>query len=87
MEGALAGADTGILGFCCPEHSSVAEVWILSQNKSIGHDETDQRSYHNGYEVFLRLYGADELKNGPKGAIWFYLYPAILHQRLDFQLF
>jgi hypothetical protein len=51
--------------FCCPEHPSPAEVWILLQEKSIGHDGADQRGYSRGYKVFFRLYGADELKNGP----------------------
>ena len=43
MERALAGADTGILDLCRPEHSSLAEVWILSEEKSIGNDGADQR--------------------------------------------
>jgi hypothetical protein len=38
MEGALAGADTGIPNLCRPEHSSLAEVRILSKEKSIGND-------------------------------------------------
>jgi len=41
MERALAGRDTGIPNFYCSEHSSVAEVWILFKEKSIGDDEAD----------------------------------------------
>jgi hypothetical protein len=70
MERALAGTDTGVPGLCCPEHPSLAEVRILSQDKSIGHDGADQGGYSRSYKVFFRLYGADELKNQPKGAIW-----------------
>ncbi len=87
MERALASADTGILGLCCPEHSSVAEVWILSQEKSIGHDGADRRGYDKGDKVFFRLYGAGELKNRPKGTIGFYLPSAIIHQNLNLQIF
>ena len=71
MERALAGADTGILGLCRPEHPGLAEVRILSEDKSIGDDGANQRSYDKGYKVFLRLYGADELENWPNGAIGF----------------
>lgn len=66
----MAGTDTGILGLCRSEHSSVAEIWILSQDKSIGNDGADQVGYSRGYKVFLRLYGADEPKNRTNGAIW-----------------
>jgi len=34
-----------------PEYSSLAEVRILSQDKSIGHDGADQRSYEKRYQV------------------------------------
>jgi hypothetical protein len=55
VERALAGADTGILGLCGPEHSSVAEVWILSKEKSIGDDGADQRGCDKGDKVFFRF--------------------------------
>jgi len=87
MEGALAGANTGVSDFCRPEHPSFAEVWILSQEKSIGHDGANQRSYEKGYKVFFRFQGADELKNESNGAIWFYLPSAIIHPNLDIQIF
>jgi hypothetical protein len=75
MERTLAGADTRVPGLRRAEHPGLVEVWILSQEKSIGNDRADQRSYEEGYQVFSRLYGDDELKNGPKGAIWFYFFP------------
>jgi len=37
--------DTGIPDFCRPEHPSVVEVRISSQDKSIGHDGADQRLF------------------------------------------
>jgi hypothetical protein len=55
MERALAGTDTAILGLCYPEHSSIAEIWILPQEKSIGHDGADQTSYDKGYKVSFRF--------------------------------
>ena len=87
MERALAGADTGVSDFCCPEHPSLAEVRILSQEKSIGHDRANQRSYEKGYKVFFRFQGADELKNEANGTMWLYLPSAIIHRNLDFQIF
>ena len=71
--------DPRIFDLCRPEHSSVAEVWILSKEKSISNDGTDQRGYEEGYQVFFRLCGADEFKNRPKGAIWPHLPSAIIH--------
>jgi hypothetical protein len=79
VERALAGRDTGIPDFCRPKYTSVVEVWILPQDMPIGHDGSNQRSYEKGYQVFLRLYGTDELKNEPKGAIWLHLLSAIIH--------
>jgi len=79
MERALASGDTGIPDFCRPEHPSVVEVRISSQDKSIGHDGADQRGYSRGYKVFFRVEGANELKNGPKGTIWLHLLSAIIH--------
>lgn len=60
MERALAGTDTGVPGLCCPEHSSLAEVRILSQEKSLGHDGADQGVIAWGHKVFL---GVAELVN------------------------
>ena len=74
---ALASADPGVPDRCYPEHSGLVEVRILSQEKSIGNGRADQWSYKKGYQVFFRLYGANELKKGPKGAIWSHLPPAI----------
>jgi len=85
--GALAGADTGIPNFCSPEHRGFAQVWILPEEKSIGIDGADQRGCDKGYKVFFRFQGADELKNRPNGAIWFYLPSAIIHRNLNFQIF
>jgi hypothetical protein len=87
MEGTLAGADTGILGLCCPEHSSVVEVWILSKEKSIGDDGAGQGGYHKGNKVFFGDKGADELKIGPNGIIGFRLPSAIVHRNLNCQIF
>jgi len=75
----VSGADTGILGLCCPVIRGLAEVRVLSQDKSIGHDGADQRGYSRGYKVFFRVEGANELKNWPKGAIWLHLPSAIIH--------
>ena len=40
---------------CRPEHSSLTEVRILSQEKSIGNDGADQRGYDKGDKIFFRL--------------------------------
>jgi len=40
---------------CRPEHSSLAEAWILPEEKSIGHDGADQRGYGKGDKVFFRF--------------------------------
>jgi hypothetical protein len=69
MERVVESADPGIFDGCHSEYSSLAEVWILPQEKSIGHDGADREGYSRDYKVFLRLYGANDLKNGPKGAI------------------
>ena len=82
----LAGADPGILNRCHSEYSGLVKVWILSEDESIGCDGANQWS-DEGYWVFLRLCRADELKNGAKGATWFYLSLAILHSSLEFQTF
>ncbi len=79
MEGVVAGADTRILGLCCPEHPGLAEVRVLSQDKSIGHDGADQTGYDKGYKVSFRFYGAGELKNRSNGALGLHLPPAISH--------
>ena len=69
MEGVVESADPGVFDHCHTEYSSLVKVWILLQEKSIGHDGADQRGYSRAYKVFFRLYGADELKNGPNNAI------------------
>jgi len=55
MEGALASSDTRVFDLWYPEHSSFAQVWILPEEKSIGHDGADQRSYDKGYKAFSRF--------------------------------
>jgi hypothetical protein len=64
VERALAGEDTGVFGLCSAEYPGLAEIWVLFQEKSIGHDGADQGGYEEGNNNFLRLYGADELKMG-----------------------
>jgi len=76
----VAGGDPGIFDRCHSEYSSLAEVWIVSRDECIGYDGANQRTYEEGYQVFFGLYGAGELKNGPKGAIWFYLPSAIIRR-------
>ncbi len=87
MERALAGANTGIPDCCRSEHSSLAEVWVLSKEKSIGDDGADQGGYHKGNKVFFGDKGADELKIGPNGVIGFQLPSAIIHRNLNCQIF
>jgi hypothetical protein len=80
----MEGGDTGIPGLCCAEHPGLAEIRILPQDKSIGHDGADQAGYSRGYKVFFRLYGADKLKNAPNAAIGSLLPSAIVHRNLKF---
>ena len=75
----MESADPGILDRCHSEYSSLAEVWILPQDKSIGHDGADQGGYSKGYKVFFTFEGAGEVKNWPKRAIWLHFPSAIIH--------
>ena len=83
----MESGDPRIPDLCRPEHSSLAEVRILPEKKSIGHDGADQGGYPRGYKVFFRFEGAGEVKNRPKDTPWPHLPPAIFYRRLDLQLF
>jgi len=41
-------ADPRIFDRCHSEYSSLAEVWILTEEKSISNDRADQRGYDKG---------------------------------------
>ena len=60
---------------------------MLSKEKSVGNGGADQRGCDKRYKVFFKIEGVDELKNGPNGAIGFYLPSAIIHRNLKFQIF
>jgi len=49
----VAGADPGIFDCCHSEYSSLAQVWILPEEKSIGHDGADQRGCDKEDKVFF----------------------------------
>jgi hypothetical protein len=54
--GALTGTDPGIPNPFRLEHSNLAELRILSQEKSIiGNDEADRRNDDKGYKIFFRF--------------------------------
>jgi len=55
MERVVESADPRIFDRCHSEYSSLAEVRILPEEKSIGHDGADRRGYDKGYKVFLRF--------------------------------
>jgi len=82
----LAGGDTGILGFRRAEYSGLVAVWMLSQEKPIGNDRADKRSYEEEYQVSFKLYGVGELKNGSKSALGLRLPSVISNRRLDFNV-
>ena len=82
----MESADPGILDRCHSEYSGLVAVWMLSQEKPIGNDRADKRSYEEEYQVSFKLYGVGELKNGSKSALGLRLPSVISNRRLDFNV-
>ena len=66
----MESADPGIFDRCHSEYSSLAQVWLLLKEKSIGDDGADQRSYKRGHQTFSNLSGADRPEKLAKGCYW-----------------
>jgi hypothetical protein len=60
MERAMAGADTGILDCRCPEPSGFAEVWVSTEENSIGNDGVGQRRCDKGNKGCFIYQGFDD---------------------------
>jgi len=59
--------------------SEVPDDSVLSKARARWGGEAFRRFFKRGYRIFFGLCGVDELKNGPKSALWLRLPSAIDH--------